>query len=65
MKILKVYKDGSRYFDGGLVGIYPAGIEPIKEYNLDELTKEEYKKLRKNPKDKKILRKTKKIKKER
>ena len=62
MRKLKIYRDGSRYFDGGLASIYPEGVEPIMEYDLSNLKQEEYERLLKKPRDKKLLKKAKRIK---
>jgi len=53
---LKIYKDGSRYVTGGIVSIEPS-IKPEEEFDLSKLEKKEIRKLKKNPKDKKLMRK--------
>lgn len=61
MRKMKVYKNGARFFDGGLASLYPHDVEPIEEYDVSSLSDDEYKKLQDNPKDKKLLKKVKKI----
>lgn len=61
MKKLLKYKDGSEYIVGGIVSIEP-NAEPMEEWDLSDLTDEEFKELRKNPKDKNLRKKMKRIK---
>lgn len=61
-KRLKIYKDGSRAVTGGAVSMWPIGVEPVEEYNLDNLREEELEELRKKPFDKELIKKAKKIK---
>lgn len=60
-KLLK-YKNGNSYVVGGLASIFPNTKEKPTEYDLTELSSEEFDKIRKNPKDKELLVKAKKIK---
>ena len=57
---LKIYHDGSRYIVGGGTYIEPA-IDPVEEWDLSDLTKEEIEQLKKNKKDKNLLKKARKI----
>lgn len=61
MRKLKIYKNGKRYFDGGQAGIFPTDVEPVAEYDLSGLSEKEYQELLRNPKDKKLIKKAKKI----
>ena len=61
MKILKRYKNGNEYVTGGMVSIEPSGVEPVEQFDLSALTKEEFKQLMKNKKDKNLLKKARKI----
>ena len=54
MKKMRVYHDGTVYIDDGRTAVYPS-IKPTKEYTLDHLTEEEFKELKKNPTDKKLM----------
>ena len=58
---LKKYIDGSEYIIGGIASIEPNGIEPIEEYDLSDFNKEEIEELNKNKKNKKLLRKARRI----
>jgi len=60
-KLLK-YKNGDEYIIGGEgPGISPNGIEPIEEYNLDDLTEDEFKRFKEDRKDKQLRQKIKKL----
>ena len=55
MKKLLIYKNGSRYVLGGSVELYPADVKPEKEIDLENLTLEQIEKIRRNPKDDKLI----------
>ena len=61
MKKLVRYKNGDEYIIGSIASIEPNGIEPIKEYDLSNLTDDEFKRFKNNRKDKKLRAKIKKI----
>ncbi|HLG40297.1 MAG TPA: hypothetical protein VI461_11545 [Chitinophagaceae bacterium] len=61
MKKLLRYKNGDEYIVGGIAGIQPNGIEPVEELDLTPLSDEEFKQLRKNKKNKSLLKKAKKL----
>ena len=61
MKKLLKYKDGTEYVIGGRASIQPNGVTPIEEYDLSDLTNNEFEELRKNPKVKKLLKKAKRL----
>ena len=61
MRKLLRYKNGKEYIQGGIVSIVPNGVNPIEELDLSDLTNEEFTKFRQNMKDKKLLRKARKI----
>lgn len=60
MKVLKVYKDGQAYVDGGSLSIVPSGVDPVAEYDVTDMDKDDIEKLRKNPRDK-LIKKARKI----
>lgn len=57
---LKIYHDGARYITGESTSIEPA-IDPVEEYDLSALSKDDIEKLKKDKKDKNILKKARKI----
>ena len=61
MKKLKIYKNGDEYITGGMTSIEPNGIEPIEEYDISHFKKEEIEKLKRNKKDKDLLKKARKL----
>jgi len=61
MKKLLKYHNGDEYIIGGMTGISPNGIDPIEEYDLSDLTDDEFKRFKNNKKDKKLRAKIKKI----
>jgi len=46
---------------GDIASIEPNGIAPVEEYDLDGLTREEFRKFKENRKDKKLRAKMKRI----
>ena len=55
------YRNGDEYIVGGMTGISPNGVEPIEEFDLSNLTEDEFKRFKENKKDKKLRAKIKKI----
>ena len=60
-KILKIYKDGSVYVEGGKVSIIPGGVVPVEEYDVSDFDEDEIETLKRNPKDKKLIKKARKL----
>ena len=54
MRKLLRYANGDEYITGDIASIEPNGIEPIEEYNLSDLTEDEFKRFKENKKDKKL-----------
>lgn len=61
MKKLLKYKNGDEYVTGGIVGIEPNGVAPVEEFDLSGFSDQEYKDIIKNKKNKKLLKKARKI----
>ena len=61
MRKLLRYKNGDEYIIGGIVGMYPNGVDPVEELDLSLLTNEEFEQLKRNKKDKNLLKKARKI----
>ena len=61
MRKLMKYRNGDEYIVGGMTGISPNGVEPIEEFDLSNLTEDEFKRFKENKKDKKLRAKIKKI----
>ena len=59
-KLLK-YRNGDEYIIGGMTSIEPNGVEPIEEYDLSDLTEDEFKRFKENKKDKNLRVKIRKI----
>lgn len=60
MKLLKEYKDGSKYIIAEGDSLEPIA-EPTKVYDLSPLTDEELERLKRNKNDKKLLKKARKL----
>lgn len=58
---LNIYKNGDSYIQGGGLTVTPIGVKPDKVYDLQDLTDEEIDKFKKNHKNKKLLKKVKKL----
>jgi len=61
VKKLLRYGNGDEYIMGDIASIEPNGIAPVEEYDLDGLTREEFRKFKENRKDKKLRAKMKRI----
>ena len=61
MRKLLRYKDGSEYIIGEGVGIFPSVDYEPEEYDLSEMTDEEFKRFKENKEDKILRKKLKKI----
>ena len=61
MRKLLRYANGDEYIVGGVAGMYPNGIDPVEELDLSLLTNEEFEQLKRNKKDKNLLKKARKI----
>lgn len=60
-KKLNIYENGDAYLEISGLMVTPLGVKPVKTYDVSDLSPEEVEKLKKNPKDKKLLKKAKKI----
>jgi len=56
MKI-KIYEDGQTYVTNDRISIHPANIEPVEVIDLSDASEKEKDIIRKNPTNKKILKK--------
>jgi len=61
MRILKKYKDGSEYITGGIASVEPNVKYKPEEYDLSDLTEEEFKRFKEDKKDKRLRKKIKKL----